>query len=190
MKQFTERQGHGFKYEDEVINRYHLTAESNYTAKWDAYFKGIPVSIKTCKKGSVIYMGDFYRNAEITHSFILIIGFYEDTQNNKVFDEDLVLYINKGLWLEQFPSVAVEAMRTVFDGVTNSYDDDNLWAMRKNAYNNYWDCYGTGIKVNFKRDHDKQKRTQCSIRKNFLEDVLIPYYQTTLDAIYINEEGK
>lgn len=191
MNQFTERQGHGFKYEEEVINRYNLTAESNYTAKWDAYFKGIPVSIKTCTKKGSVYMGDFIRNATLTHNFILIIGFWElGTDGGKVFDDDIILYINKEVWLEQFPSVAVEAMRTVFDGVTNSYDDDNLWAMRKNAYNNYWDCYGTGIKVNFKRDHKVQKRIQCSIRREFLSDILIPYYQTTLDAIYINEEDK
>ena len=186
MTQYTERQGHGFAYEDEVIKRYNLEKEKNKLAKWDAYYNGIPISIKSCKKDGTVYMGDLYRNAEVTHSFILIIGYYEeDSDGVKVFEDDLILYINKDFWLKQFPKTAVDAMRPVFNGITNNYEDDLKWEKRMKAYNSYWDSYNTGIKVNFKRDHKKQKRTQCSIRSEFLHNYLIPYYKVSLDEIHI-----
>lgn len=191
MDQYTERQAHGFKYEQEVIDRYNLEREQNYSSKWDAYFRGIPVSIKTCTKKGAVHMGDFIRNATLTHNFILIIGFWETGLDGvKVFDDDIILYINKEVWVEQFPHDAVAKMTTVFEGITNSYADDSLWIERRKAYNKEWNDYKTGINIHFKRDHKIQKRIQCSIRREFLSDILIPYYQTTLDAIYINEEDK
>lgn len=191
MKQFTERQAHGFRYEQEVIDRYNLEKEQNYSSKWDAYYRGIPVSIKTCTKKGSVYMGDFIRNATLTHNFILIIGFWETgSDGGKVFDDDIILYINKEIWVKQFPKDVVSKMLTVFDGITNSYTDDNLWIERRKAYNKEWNDCKTGINIHFKRDHKTQKRVQCSIRREFLSDILIPYYQTTLDAIYVNEEDK
>lgn len=186
MTQYTERQGHGFAYEDEVIKRYNLEPELNYTSKWDAYFKGIPVSIKTCTRKGTVHMGDFYRNASLTHNFILIIGFWErDDLGEREYQDDLILYINKDFWLEQFPKKAVSSMRTVFDGITNSYEDDLKWKKRMNAYKKEWNSYQTGVIIHFKRDHKKQKRTQCSIKSEFLHNYLIPYYQVSLDEIHI-----
>lgn len=191
MTHFTERQAHGFTYEQEVIKRYGLEREDNYTSKWDAYYQGIPVSIKTCTKKGVVYMGDFVRNATLTHNFILIIGFWENDSNGlKVFDDDIILYINRDVWVEQFPPGISSKMLNIFEGITNSEEDNAKWKVKSKAYNQEWDDCQTGIKINFKRDHKKQKRIQCSIRRWFMEDVLIPFYQTTLDSIYINEEGK
>lgn len=45
-----ERQKQGFDYELDVIKRFSLVKEENYTGKWDAYYIGIPVSIKYEKK--------------------------------------------------------------------------------------------------------------------------------------------
>lgn len=186
MAQFTERQAHGFKYEEDVIKRYNLEPEQNYTDKWDAYYKGIPVSIKTCTMSGTVHMGDFYRNASLTHNFILIIGFWSrDVMGERVYEDDLILYINKDFWIEQFPKTAVDAMRTVFNGITNSYDDDEKWKKRMKAFKKEWGSYQTGITIHFKRDHKTQKRTQCSIRSDFLHNYLIPYYQVSLDEIYI-----
>ena len=46
-----ERQKHGFDYQTEVIERFGLIKDENYTGKWDAYCEGIPVSIKNPKIG-------------------------------------------------------------------------------------------------------------------------------------------
>src|SRR5699024_2868058 len=133
-----------------------------------------------------VYMGDINRNATLTHNFILIIGFWETgSDGGKVFDDDIILYINKELWLEQFPKDVVSKMNTVFEGITNSYADDSLWIERRKTYNKEWNDCKTGINIHFKRDHKTQKRIQCSIRREFLSEILIPYYLTTLDAIYI-----
>lgn len=45
----SERQIHGFAFEEEIIKKYNITKSNNYTDKWDGYLNGIPVSIK-CEK--------------------------------------------------------------------------------------------------------------------------------------------
>ena len=46
----TERQGHGFTYENNIIRKYNLLKSDNYISKFDAYCNnGIPVQIKYIK---------------------------------------------------------------------------------------------------------------------------------------------
>lgn len=66
-----ERQKQGFDYELDVIKRFSLAKEENYTGKWDAYYNNIPVSIKYEKTGSDVELADYFRQAEISEDFYL-----------------------------------------------------------------------------------------------------------------------
>lgn len=186
----TERQAHGFDYEDYIIEKYGLTEETKYNAKWDAYFNGIPVSIKACKKGNSVYMADFYRNAAVDYNFILVVGYWEkrkdpDTQKEvRLIVQEVALYINKGFWQSQFPKEGVDKMRSVFEGITNSKEDNQKWIERRKEYVKEWNSYDSIISIHFKRDSKKQLRTQCSIKRVAMEELLIPYYSVRMDEIF------
>ena len=77
-----ERQKHGFDYQAEVIERFGLIKDENYTGKWDAYCEGIPVSIKNPKIGSDIELADFFRQSNIVNRicyFIILVNLLYNT---------------------------------------------------------------------------------------------------------------
>lgn len=173
-----ERQKHGFKFEENIINKYGMVGNTLYTSQWDAYYKEIPVSIKTKKLGGAIEMADFFRNAEVDEDFILVVGFWEGNKDNIV--EEHTVYINKNYWKSQFNEELVEDFRGIFDGITNSYDDDVKWKKRMNSAKELWKNTKSDINVNFKRDHKKQKRVQCSIKNSMFYEVYTKYYSVEL----------
>lgn len=59
----TERQKHGFLYEQRVLRKYNITPSKTYTDEWDGFFHSTPVSVKTKKLGNAIEMGDIFRNS-------------------------------------------------------------------------------------------------------------------------------
>ena len=169
-----ERQSHGFIFEENSIKEFDLIKSDNYTSPWDAFTKnGIPVSIKTKKLGCSIEMGDFFRQSRVEQDFILIVGFWEGNKNNIV--ERYILKIDADYWNSQFDNELVEQFTHIFDGITNDYSDDNKWKIRIKEANQLWDSTGSIIKVNFKRDHKRQKRVQCSIRKECFQELIDNY---------------
>ena len=69
-----ERQNHGFKFEKSIMADYNIVPSTDYTAKWDGFLDGVPVSIKVERYGSDIELADFRRNATNTEDFYLIVG--------------------------------------------------------------------------------------------------------------------
>lgn len=175
----SERQGHGFSYEEYIKGKYGIESGGNYTAEWDGYLDGKPVSIKTKKKGGAVEMSDFFRNANKEEDFYLIVGFWEGEKTNIV--EEYVLYINKNFWVSQFDIGLVELFRGVFDGITNSYEDDAKWKLRITEYKERWKETESIINVHFKRDHKTQKRVQCSIKNKEFYTILVRYYSVDIN---------
>lgn len=182
-----ERQIHGFNFERDIKNKYNIEDYSeSYTSKWDGIYKGIPVSIKTKKRGCAIEMADFFRMSTIETQFILIVGFWEDNKDEIV--EEHVLLINKDFWIKQFDINLVEEFKNIFDGISNSKDDDALWKIRREEATNKWKSTGSIINVHFKRDHKKQKRVQCSIKNKEFYNILVKYYSIDLTKdLFLNE---
>lgn len=177
------RQQHGFDFENTSILTYGWQdAKSQdlknwYTAPFDAFcpnFK-IPVSIKTAKEKSPIELGDFKRQSEHNTDFIMCVGLWSGKE--KTIHTEYLLKIPSSYWIAQFENSPVDIILTAFDGITNSYEDDKKWTERRKALTKLWNDSGSDIRVNFKRDHKKQKRIQCSIPWKTFYNTLLPKFE-------------
>lgn len=165
-----ERQRHGLDYEKLIIQKYCLLKSDNYTSKYDAYYKDIPVQIKCIKQGSSIELGDFQRNQLNNKDFILIIGFWKNDKKNII--KEHCLSIDNNLFSEQMKFNHTIDMLSEMKKITNLYEDDLIW---KKFCKKYRDLYplSNNVKLRFKRDHSKQKRIQCAINWKYFNNVLI-----------------
>lgn len=171
-----ERQKHGFSFEKGMIEELRLTPSVGYTNKWDGFLGDTPVSIKTEKLGSDIEMADYFRNAENTLDFILIVGFWQEVKTNIV--EVRFLRINGSEWHELFPPKFCNLFARMLGLVTNDYSDDEKWkhliAVAKKKWASETDNL---VRPRFKRDHKSQKRIQCAINNKDFYDYFIPKYE-------------
>lgn len=178
----TERQAHGFNFEDFIINKYNIIKSEEYTAKWDGFLPcGIPVSIKHIKKGNAIDLADLFRQASIIEDFVLIVGYYDG------LEEDIYhLYFPKGSWHSYFLDLNQfeDKFKKALTSVTNNPCDDEKWDMLRKDCVAFWKKQTSSfITVNGKRDHKKQKRWQCSINKtNFFKEFL-PKFQISEEEL-------
>lgn len=158
-----ERQIHGFIYEQEVVKRFNLRKQSEYTAVWDAYTQdGIPVSIKTEKVRTDIELGDYFRNARNEQDFYLVVGFWEKDKTNII--EEKILFIPGVIWRSLFVKSFEEKLHKLLREITNSPTDDKKWKELIAHFRNEWKQETDNlIRLRFKRDHKKQKRIQCAI---------------------------
>lgn len=180
----SERQRHGFAYEQYVIDTYDLEKAQEYTSVWDARTRDdqTPVSIKTKRLGGNVEMGSFSRNAYGDESFFLAVGFWQWRKTRIV--EEHVLYIPRSYWDAQFPDEDLnEEVLNMFDGITNSYADDAKWRERRRDIVNRWNELNTIIRIHPKRDHKKQRRVQCSIRTDKFYEELVPRFATTCQDV-------
>jgi len=171
----TERQNHGFDYQDNIFERGDVRRTDGYTDKWDGYRivagKSTPTSIKCCKYRSEIGLGDIRRQSQIDENFSAVIGFWEKTKDNIVEEHEIV--IDKDTWKSYFGNIdCFDALYAEMDTISNDRKDEAVWKAFRKKYN---DRYGKDsiIKIRFKRDHKNQKRIQCAISyKNFINVVL------------------
>ena len=171
----SERQVHGFKYEDIIIKKFNLIKEKNYTHKWDAYDKNsLPWQIKCIKQGSSIELGDYSRNSVIDKKFILHIGFWKDKKNNIV--EEHNLEIDYKSWNELFKFSYKKDLKLLIEDITNERRDDEKWKKECKRIKQLWNNVDRKIQLRFKRDHKKQKRIQCAINKRDFYSYFIGKY--------------
>ena len=156
-KTYSERQGHGFKYEDEFIKRYNLYHFKNYTSQFDAYCE-LPIQIKYMFQGNEICLSDYERNATISKNFILHIAFYKE-KNTLPNIEEYTLYINHKIYNNLFKLTNINEIKEEFKLISNNKVDDNKFKLFRNKYKKFDDI----IQVRFKRDHKNQKRIQAAI---------------------------
>lgn len=169
----SERQGHGFIYENNVIERFGLTKATGYTEDFDAYLGEDAYQIKTIKLGSSIDMGDYFRNMNKSRDFYLIIGFWNGEKTNIV--EEHVLYIKADKFREILAFEKAEEMKEWIKGVSNDHLYDGQWKKEVE----YWKKeYGKRIiPLRFKRDHKNQKRIQCAINKKDFYDYFLKEFK-------------
>lgn len=182
-----ERQIHGFNFEKEIIEMWGME-ETNYRDEWDAYYKGIPVSIKYRKLGNNVEMSSIFKNANKKENYLLIVGFWKyNKKRKKELIETHYLYINKNFWNSNFKQETLDKLKNVFKGISNDRCDDSKWRVRMSEYNKIWDSDETIIKAHFKRDHKKQKRIQCSIKIKYFYEILVRHYSVDLDDFEITK---
>ena len=183
---YSERQGHGFAFEDYVEQVYHVNRQGKtYTDKWDGELNGHPVSIKHIKKGNAVDLADLFRQASISEDFYLFVDFY-DTLTVSNTDDIHILYIPAQEWQTYFMPLESfeEKFRNALNAVSNDPKDDKKWTELRTDCVNYWKANTNKfITVNGKRDHGHQKRWQCSINKtNFFKE-FIPKYEITKEEL-------
>ena len=172
------KQQHGFDFEKEMINEYGMTPSDEYTSEWDAFYYGVPVSIKTAKIGSDIEMADYFRNASKTTHFYLLVGFWSGKPHNIV--EIQLLFINVSDWNKLFPSQFAEKFRKLLDGITNDAVDTPRWKKEIKELRQEWTCCTDNlIRPRFKRDNKKQKRVQCAINNRDFYNHFMQYCVNT-----------
>lgn len=183
----TERQAHGFIFEDYVEKEYGVNRENKtYTDKWDGEWRGYPVSIKHIKKGNAVDLGDIFRQASINQDFFMFVDFYE-TPTVSDSDDIHILFIPAEKWQEYFmPLDKFEnKFRNALTSVTNNKVDDQKWTQLRTECVNYWkENTNKIITPNGKRDHKSQKRWQCSINKTNFFNEIIPNYEITKEEFY------
>jgi hypothetical protein len=185
----TERQGHGFTYENNIIRTYNLLKSYNYISKFDAYCNnGIPVQIKYIKNKCEICMGDWYRNMNINQDFILHIGFYINGENQLRTIKSYTLFIDYIKYQTLFKKENYDAIKTEFMLISNNKSDDNKFIEFRKKYKSTDDDI---VHIRFKRDHKSQRRIQASIPYNKLNLILDIFKPISFDSmIDQNEEQK
>jgi hypothetical protein len=189
----TERQAHGFLFEEYVESTYGIDrSNKTYTDKWDGEWKGFPVSIKHIKKGNAIDLGDIFRQASINEDFFMFIDFYE-TQTVSETDEIHILFLPAKSWQNYFMPIEKFELKfkNALSSVSNNKEDDQKWTELRKDCIKFWKDNTSGfITPNGKRDHRSQKRWQCSINKtNFFKEFL-PKYEITKEEFYATRNKK
>lgn len=184
---YTERQGHGFTFEEYVEKNYGVNRKGHtYTDKWDADINSFPCSIKNIKINGAVDCADLFRQASIHEDFIMIVHFYKN--KNEINLDDLhFLYIPGEAWHSYFLDLDKFEVqfKNALNSVSNSHADDDLWTKLRLECVDFWKKNTKGkITVNGKRDHSTQKRWQCSINKtNFFQEFL-PKYEISKEEYF------
>lgn len=185
----SERQKHGFDFEDEILKKIGATKSEKYTSEFDGTIKIdgeiIPISVKTKKNKCAIEMGDIFRNSEISTDFILIVAFWENDKYN--FVEEYAVYINKETWKTFFLDNFKEDYLNFLNSVTNDYADDQIWKTGCKMRQKLWEeQVGKHITPFFKRDHKKQKRVQCGLNYKTFMDIFVQNFSIDIENLNLD----
>lgn len=175
----SERQKHGFIYQNKVINKYKLIEEKGYTAEYDATYKNVPVQIKCSKHGSALELGDYTRNKNKSKDFILAVGLWKNIPNSKIITNEYLLYIEHYKYTQHigyYNDYIETLMYEEFKEISNHRNDDPTWKTFCLKYKALWK-QDNKISVRFKRDHKKQKRIQCAVSWCNLDEWLLRDFQ-------------
>jgi len=169
----TERQNHGRKYEQKIITEFGMTAAKSATEKWDAYHDNHPVQIKYAHVSKKIAeMADYFRQKQLVEKdFVLVLGYYSDKVTHEELVERRRIYlITKEEWLPLFdcPFGFDERLRTDLASITNAASDNQRWTKMRTDWKAAWGL-SRPVKLAPKRDSKAQKRIQCTIALDALD---------------------
>lgn len=176
----SERQSHGFEFEDYIIKKHGLIKEKDYTAVWDAHTKsGIPVSIKISEIDSEICFGDIFRQAKMeVNGFYLIIGFWKDDTSN--IQDVYIIPIKSKAWSKMFDEEAVKHLENMLDTAGNgnyhNKEDKELWVGLRDECKKVWKNNTLNIlrpRFRWVEPDEGKHRIQCAIRYNSFVDNFI-----------------
>ncbi len=170
-----EVQHHGFVFQDWICTQFFAPFDSNYTDKWDVpasanhlarlpdEFRHLPVSIKACKFGSPLALGDARRQFAIDEDFLLIVGYWQQRGPLKVFVNAIALVVRAALWRSVFHPLTAGDLETFDEAIKDlsltPLAARNMAKLRKQSapFNDAL------IGLNPKIDSKKQRRLQCSL---------------------------
>jgi hypothetical protein len=176
-----EVQLHGFDFENWIKETFFAEFSVSYSSKWDIpaefnvleivpkEFRGLPVSVKTCKNRSPIGFGDALRQFSIDKDFLLIIGFWEQSDGNKNFVAVEAVKVTVRDWKNLFDPLTEADIKlldsTIKNRETHYSEVRELTKKIKKAFAK------TKIVLNPKIDSKIQRRLQCSLPfKTFWSD--------------------
>jgi hypothetical protein len=163
MEERNERQRHGFIYETTILKKFGIENFKNYTDEYDGFCGEHKIQVKCIKHGCAIELGDYMRNKNKKHDFILIIGFWKDSKDNMV--EEHIYLIDHIEFTSNLLYDMDSEMFAELKLITNNKDNDNIWKAFCKHHKNAWKLLENKIDIRLKRDHKTQKRIQCAISK-------------------------
>jgi hypothetical protein len=176
-----EVQHHGLVFEEWVRATFFAGYRPpNYTQKWDipaaanTNFGGVPVNPKATKYGTPVDLGDALRQFRIDEPFILIVGFWQQEQDEKRFVNIISPRIDPATWRKLWGPVTLADLQRL-DAVIK---DKSLTPEQARAaalkIKNAPPFTQSIIVVNPKIDSKTQRRLQCSVRFNDVFKHLVP----------------
>lgn len=176
-----EVQQHGFDFENWIketffaefsvsySNKRDIPAEFNILESVPKHFRNLPVSIKTCKNRSPRGFGDALRQFEIDEDFLLIVGFWQQNEDNKNFVSVKAVKIKVQDWKNLFYPLKEKDIKLLDSKMKNRETHYN--EVRKLAKETKKSFAKTKIVLNPKIDSKLQRRLQCSLPfKTFWSD--------------------
>jgi hypothetical protein len=150
----------------------------SYKAKFSRYvytYRGLPVSIKTCKYGSPIGFGDALRQFNNTVDFLLIVGFWLRAGEKKKFVSVKAAKVTHKVWHQLFAQVVtpgeLKKDRLTSEEIKMKIERLDLTIKstprfqdaRKKAKEEKGKLPPMEIVLNPKIDSKNQRRLQCSL---------------------------
>lgn len=173
-----EVQRHGFDFENWVKETFFAEFDANYTQKWDIpvqanhlkiipkEFRNLPVSIKTCKFGSPIGFGDAIRQFNNNEDFLLIVGFWQQSESYKNFTAVEGVKILASDWKNLFSpldSADLILLDSTIKNIESHYSEARKTAKEIKNSDKFKQAK---IVLNPKIDSKTQRRLQCSLPFN------------------------
>ena len=168
----TERQAHGFLFQDWIVGRF---LDMAYSAEWDIPKKINPisrksVSIKTAQWKSSVGLGDALKQFGINEDFEMVVAFYKSENDKKKIIHMTLLSVPKEKWKRLWGNMTDKNLKEL-DGFIKKGEYRNIGGNRLEYFRNevqrrkkeLLSGYTGRISLNPKIDSKKQRRLQCSI---------------------------
>ena len=197
----TERQAHGFIFQDWIISKF---LDMAYTAKWDIPKEINPlsnksVSIKTAKYRGGVGLGDALTQFRINEDFQLLVAFYEESENIKKIVNVQLIDIPLIKWKEMWGNLTEEKLLELNNFIKsdegrniNGAELDRFRANVQRKKNEILKDYTGKFSLNPKIDSKTQRRLQCSIGFNTLfetfglNDEVMTYCELWGESVRLN----
>lgn len=184
-------QGHGFVIESlmvgEIRRQAHLNGnlpvERGYTERFDApgyqdpYGRGIPTSVKACKRkadgDALICLADAARITEMAEvpEMRLMVAIYDQVQGKKVFSEIREYILRADEWTKLVGGAPKDVLQD-FSKAIKDPDPTKARAIAKEWKAHMAEEYPAVLRWNPKIDSKGQRRVQCSVLASEIEAVI------------------
>ncbi len=168
----TERQAHGFIFQDWVVGRF---LDMAYTAEWDIpkkinNFSHKNISIKTAKWKGSVGLGDALNQFKINEDFEMLIAFYKIENNRKRIINMQLLKITREKWMELWGDMTQDKLEKLISLIKSDegkgLKGEKLDEFRKKIKQEKSDIlkdYTGRFSLHQKIDSKIQRRLQCSL---------------------------
>jgi hypothetical protein len=177
-RNMVEVQKHGFRFEDWIRQEiFHCMNNENYGRRWDVdkedaktsllpkEMHGLPVSIKTCKWGAPIGLGDVTRQMTIDTDFVMLAGFWKQIdKDHKNFVAIRAVVFTRSDWKNLCRAYKLDDIKVLDESIKDmsippkrARDIAAKWKKERKTKDK--GC----IIINPKIDSKKQRRVQCSL---------------------------